>query len=159
MVISGARFFGVGVPIVESVVRAIPTSAASSGLVSVDQLRSEFDSVARKARVASIASENRTEYGKVVDELYALVREIFTPEREKSEMLPGKSNLARMSRAKYFLNKGQLEPALNELAQLEGEPKEVVKGFVEKAHNNLIVQQKLHLVTVQTANLLSQVSK
>jgi hypothetical protein len=117
---------GVHDELVRTAVAAIPSGAAAQGVSTPADLHERYEWACDEARRRLLVPEG----GGMISEFVGSMRAKLLP-RFTDKELPPRTNKPDdlLRRAHYFVKKGDLRGALEELAQLEGRPAQAVSGY------------------------------
>ncbi|KAJ3020594.1 UNVERIFIED_CONTAM: Formation of crista junctions protein 1 [Siphonaria sp. JEL0065] len=131
---------GKGDAVVEAVLATVDTRAVEEGVVSVDELRQDFETLSTKLRRVQLMPENGGPFSYGVSYLlsYLLI--------SKNGLAAGNDTESILARAKFYLQHGDLESATREINQLQGWSKVLARDWLKEARAHLEVKQALETV-------------
>jgi hypothetical protein len=126
--------------LVRGTVASIPKKVVDSGIADIDGLKSRFDEVENAARKADLVQEAEGMFSVLLSSVFS---SLLAKERHLSR---GTDNQAKLSRAGFFLEHGDLLSCAQELESLEGLPKSIVRDWVDEAKGVLAAQRAFKVV-------------
>ncbi|KAI9345292.1 mitochondrial inner membrane protein Mitofilin [Obelidium mucronatum] len=132
--------FGKGDEVIEAVLATVDSRVVEEGVVSVDELRQDFDNLSTKLRRVQLMPENGgpVSYGVSYLLSYLLI--------SKHGLVAGSDTESILARSKFYLSHGDLESATRELNQLQGWSRVLARDWLKEARAHLEVKQALETV-------------
>mmetsp|Transcript_15829 Transcript_15829/g.30975 ORF Transcript_15829/g.30975 Transcript_15829/m.30975 type:complete len:611 (-) Transcript_15829:62-1894(-) len=140
---------GQGDPILEAALEAVSLKTAARGVIPMRVVQSRFRRVERACRqVAYLPKEDPTLFGFAVAKLFQVVTL-----REHRFLVAGTDDHARIGRASYYMEQGNLLACLQELEQTSPAVMEVCVDFVRDVKERLVVEQTLAVIKTHMSSL------
>ncbi|OAD73772.1 hypothetical protein PHYBLDRAFT_133554 [Phycomyces blakesleeanus NRRL 1555(-)] len=140
-----------GFQLLSDALEVVPMSVAHEGVEHLEALADRFERVAKEVRHVALVPED----GGLGSHIISMVisKLLF----KKNGLVKGDDVEATLSRAKYYLDRRDLENTARELNQLKGWPKRLASDWIEAARNRLEVEQALEVARTQVnfGNLLN----
>ncbi|KAJ3021244.1 UNVERIFIED_CONTAM: Formation of crista junctions protein 1 [Siphonaria sp. JEL0065] len=131
---------GKGDAVVEAVLATVDTRVVEEGVVSVDELRQDFETLSTKLRRVQLMPENGGPLSYGVS--YLLSHLLIS----KNGLVAGTDTESILARSKFYLQHGDLESATREINQLQGWSKVLARDWLKEARAHLEVKQVLETV-------------
>lgn len=124
--------------VVCTLLACIPSQVCVGGAPTITELRARFVVAKEEARKAALAPNNAP---KMIGQMIGSTLAALLWEVEGN--IPGKTEEAILARASYFLDHGNLRPAFEQLTELRGYPKSLMKDWEVSAHQRLVTDQTI----------------
>mmetsp|Transcript_43294 Transcript_43294/g.112513 ORF Transcript_43294/g.112513 Transcript_43294/m.112513 type:complete len:731 (-) Transcript_43294:169-2361(-) len=139
--------------IIDAATAALEDIAAAEGVPTISELRHRFESVSTQGRRAALMAEGGGVFGAFVGYLLS-----YIPEAPEGRLPEEEGNESRFSRAQYYLEKGDVKNALNEMRSLPADSlaRKVVADWAREAEKRVVFEQtvimlKSHLTCLTAA--------
>jgi len=121
---------------------SLPSGVATGGVASAADLGKGFESVSKLARRALLVPEE----GGFLAEASATLRVPFLSNFKDDSLPSGDSPELPLRRAKFWMDRGKYDKALDELKTLDPRAKKAMNSWMEEAKKRLLVEQALRLI-------------
>jgi len=136
--------------VISSAVASIPTSV-KDGIPTLSELQTQFDVVHIKARQAALVPEGRPGLdGQIMGIVFSTVKYAPNPEDPVPEESANEAEYV-LSRARRHVQLGELEPAVEQLGKLKGQPAFTVRDWKQKALDRIAATKALHVIKLECA--------
>jgi len=129
-----------GDEVLSMAVSMVPASVPVEGAVSLPSLHKGFRKVERAGSTASFLPPNPSIYGHLLAQVFS-----FLTLRER-QLVSGSDDHACLSRAGYFMKRGDLPRVIEQLHQLSPAAKQVCLDWEREATERLLLEQSLDLI-------------
>ncbi|CAM9373972.1 unnamed protein product, partial [Ectocarpus fasciculatus] len=132
--------------VVAHLVESIPEDISARGAPPMTELKARFSVAKEEARKAALAPSNAP---KMIGQMIGSTLAALLWEVEGN--VKGESEEAVLARASFFLDHGNLQPAVDELSNLRGYPKTLVHDWESCAHRRLVADQTISCLKAAAA--------
>lgn len=138
--------------VIVSALDALPTSAASSGIATLQELQTRFEEqVHKKCRQAALvpAGQQGLE-GQLLGMVFSTLKFPPGPDDAAPESEKDAAEFV-LARARRHLQLGELERAVEQMEKLTGQPGFVAKDWTQKAKDRVAVEKALKVIRLECA--------
>lgn len=138
--------------VITSALDALPTSAASSGIATPQELQTKFEEeVHKKCRQAALvpAGQQGLE-GQLLGMMFSTLKFPPGPDDAAPETEKDTAEFA-LARARRHIQLGELERAVEQMEKLGGQPGFVAKDWTQKAKERVAVEKALRVIRMECA--------
>lgn len=144
--------YGKNDPVIAAAIDSVPIVLVERGLPTTKALMERWRRVERAAREVAFIPKpstggNPSIWAHLVGKVFAVAT---FPE---AELRPGDDDLARLARASYYVNAGQLANAVRELEALQPATKQICADWLEQAKQRMVVAQAVDVIKAHVTTL------
>eukprot|EP00980_Cylindrotheca_fusiformis_P023473 scaffold10507_cov128-Cylindrotheca_fusiformis.AAC.6 len=139
-------------PVIQAVIGALPTSVASSGIPTLQELQTEFEEqVHAKCRQAAMVPKGQGGLeGQLLGMAFATLKFPPGPEDTAPESEKDDAEFV-LARARRYVQLGELEQAVVQMEKLKGQPAFTAKDWTAQAKERLAVEKALKVIRTECA--------
>jgi len=138
--------------VIASALDALPTSAASSGIATLQELQTKFEEqVHKKCRQAALVPTGQQGLeGQLLGMVFSTLKFPPGPDDAAPESEKDAAEFV-LARARRHVQLGELELAVQQMEKLKGQPSFVAKDWTQKAKERVAVEKALKVIRLECA--------
>lgn len=130
-------------PLLTCALNAVPDRVVFEGVSTTEALQQRYQYVEKAAKVAAFVPPQSSIWAQILAQVFGAMS------LREHALVNGNDDHAKLSRAGYYLDKGNIASCVNELESLSTNPRDICSDWLDLAKSRLALEASLEVITAR----------